>query len=79
MVHSYSPCQVGKQQLAILKEEGVDLRRVKMDHFNDTTDVEYLIWLLEQGCYLGLDRYPRRTKNLLITAVIPLWSTSRVM
>jgi len=60
MLHSYSPGQVGKQQLAILKEEGVDLKRVKMDHSNDTTDVEYLIWLLEQGCYLGMDRYPGR-------------------
>ena len=58
MLHSYSPGQVGRQQLAILKEEGVNLRRVKMDHSNDTTDVEYLTWLLEQGCYLGLDRYP---------------------
>ncbi|MFC2021903.1 phosphotriesterase [Chloroflexota bacterium] len=58
MLHSYSPGQVGRQQLAILKEEGVDLRRVKMDHSNDTTDVEYLTWLLEQGCYLGMDRYP---------------------
>ncbi len=58
MLHSYSPAQVGRQQIAILKEEGVDLRRVKMDHSNDTTDVEYLIWILEQGCYIGLDRYP---------------------
>ena len=57
-LHSHPANQVGKQQLAILKEEGVDLRRVKMDHSNDTTDVEYLIWILEQGCYLGLDRYP---------------------
>lgn len=58
MLHSYSPGQVGRQQLTILREEGVDLKRVKMDHSNDTTDVEYLSWLLEQGCYLGLDRYP---------------------
>ncbi|MBA7602766.1 Parathion hydrolase [subsurface metagenome] len=58
MLHSYSPGRVGEQQLAILKEEDVDLRRVKVDHSNDTTDVEYLVWLLEQGCYLGLDRYP---------------------
>ncbi len=58
MLHSYSPGQVGRRQLAILKEEGVDLRRVKMDHSNDTTDLEYLMWILEQGCYLGLDRYP---------------------
>lgn len=58
MLHSYSPGEVGRQQLTILKEEGVDLRRVKMDHSNDTTDVVYLTWLLEQGCYLGMDRYP---------------------
>ncbi len=58
MVHSYPAGQVSRQQLAILKEEGVDPKRVKVDHSNDTTDVEYLVWLLEQGCYLGLDRYP---------------------
>jgi phosphotriesterase-related protein len=63
MVHSYSPGQVGRQQLAILKEEGVDPRWVKFDHSNDTTDLEYLTWLLEQGCYLGLDRYPGRTTS----------------
>ncbi len=65
MLHSYSPGQVGRQQLEILEEEGVDLRRVKMDHSNDTTDVEYLIWLLEQGCYLGMDRYPGRNVSPL--------------
>jgi phosphotriesterase-related protein len=63
MLHSYSPGQVGRQQLAILKEEGVDPRRVKFDHSNDTTDLEYLTWLLEQGCYLGMDRYPGRTTS----------------
>jgi phosphotriesterase-related protein len=61
MLHSYSPGQVGREQLAVLREEGVDSKHVKMDHSNDTTDVEYLVWLLEQGCYLGLDRYPGRT------------------
>lgn len=60
MIHSYAPGRVGEQQIAILREEGVDLKRVKIDHSNDTTDVEYLTWLLEQGCYLGLDRYPGR-------------------
>jgi phosphotriesterase-related protein len=58
MLHSYSPGQVGRQQIAVLREEGIDLRHVKLDHSNDTTDVEYLTWILEQGCYLGLDRYP---------------------
>ncbi len=58
MLHSYAPEQVAKRQLAILKEEGVDLNRVAVDHVNDTQDLEYLYWLLEQGCYLGMDRYP---------------------
>jgi len=57
-LHSHSPSEVGRQQIAILKEEGVNLSRVKMDHSNDTTDVDYLMWLLDQGCFLGLDRYP---------------------
>ncbi|MCJ7743082.1 MAG: hypothetical protein MUO99_00775, partial [Dehalococcoidales bacterium] len=63
MLHSYSPGQVGRQQLAILKEEKVDLRRVKLDPSNDTTDLEYLTWILEQGCYLGMDRYPGRVTS----------------
>jgi phosphotriesterase-related protein len=58
MLHSYSPGEVGRRQLAILKEEGIDMRRVKVDHSLDTTDVEYLTWLLEEGCYLGMERCP---------------------
>lgn len=60
VIHSYPAGQVARQQLAILKEEGVNLHHVKVDHSNDTTDIEYLTWILEQGCYLGLDRYPGR-------------------
>ena len=60
MVHSFPTGQVARQQIRILKEEGVDLTRVKIDHSNDTTDIEYLKWILDQGCYLGLDRYPGR-------------------
>jgi len=58
MLHSYAPDQIGRQQIAILKEEGVDLRRVKLDHSTDTKDMEYLTWIIEQGCYLGMDRLP---------------------
>jgi len=65
MLHSYPAGRVGEQQLAVLKEEGANLRRVKLDHSNDTTDVEYLIWILGQGCYLGLDRYPGRNVSPL--------------
>ena len=60
MAHSFPTGHVAKQQIKIFKEEGVDLTRVKIDHCNDTTDTEYLEWILDQGCYLGLDRYPGR-------------------
>jgi phosphotriesterase-related protein len=71
-LHSWSPRRIGKRQIAILREEGVDLSRVMMNHSNDTADIDYLSWLLEQGCYLGMDRYPgkegltanERTKTL---------------
>jgi len=64
ILHSYSPDQVGRRQLAILKEEGVNLKRVKVDHCSYTTDVEYLLWLLEQGCYLGFEYYGGNTSPL---------------
>lgn len=60
MVHSYPTGHVARRQIKIFKEEGVDLTKVKIDHCNDTTDMEYLKWILDQGCYLGLDRYPGR-------------------
>ena len=60
MVHSFPTGHVARRQIKIFKEEGVDLTRVKIDHSNDTTDTEYLKWILDQGCYLGLDRYPGR-------------------
>lgn len=60
MVHSYPTGHVARRQIEIFKEEGVDLTRVKIDHSNDTTDTEYLKWILDQGCFLGLDRYPGR-------------------
>lgn len=65
VLHSYSPGQVGRRQLAIMKEGGVKPNRIKFDHSNDTTDVEYLLSLLKEGCYLGLDRYPGRNTSPL--------------
>jgi phosphotriesterase-related protein len=56
--HTWSPDRVGAQQVRILKEEGVDLSRVYIGHSNDDTDVDYLLGLLNQGVWLGMDRYP---------------------
>lgn len=63
MVHSHPGTQLARRQIAIFREEGVDLTRVKIDHSNDTTDTEYLEWILDQGCFLGLDRYPGRVTS----------------
>ena len=59
MVHSYPTGHVARRQIAIFKEEGVDLGKVKIDHSNDTTDTEYLKWILDQGCFLGTGSIPR--------------------
>ena len=56
--HTWSPDRVGEQQVAILEEEGVDLKRVYIGHSNDDTDMDYLLGLLDKGVWLGLDRYP---------------------
>ncbi len=56
--HTWAPERVGLQQAIIFEEEGVDLNRVYVGHSNDTTNVSYLIELLEKGAWIGLDRYP---------------------
>jgi phosphotriesterase-related protein len=58
ITHTWSPERVGDQQIAIFKEEGVDLDRVCVGHSNDTMDMEYLTGLLEKGVWVGMDRFP---------------------
>lgn len=45
-------------QLAIMKDEGMDMNRVKVDHVLDGTDRDYVRWIAEQGAWLGCDRIP---------------------
>ena len=56
--HAWAPERVGEQQVRIFEEEGIDLNRVYIGHSNDTTDLDYLIGLLNKGVWIGLDRYP---------------------
>ena len=62
--HTWAPERVGEQQVAIFKDEGIDLNRVYIGHSNDTDDIGYLAGLLEQGVWIGLDRYPGRPEVL---------------
>lgn len=46
-------------QLKIFEKNGVDLEKVVIGHCSDSQDIEYLLDLLKNGCYLGFDRiYP---------------------
>ena len=61
--HTWAPERTGEHQIAIFEQEGVDLTRVCIGHSNDTTDLEYLLGILDKGCWLGLDRYPGGARN----------------
>lgn len=56
--HSYAPGRVGERQWQVFREEGVPPQKVYIGHSNDTTDFGYLSGLLDQGVWLGCDRYP---------------------
>ena len=56
--HHWAPLEVGRRQVEILREEGVQMDRVCIGHSADSTDVDYLEDLLNAGVYLSMDRYP---------------------
>ena len=56
--HTWSPDRVGEEQVRILKQEGVDMGKVYIGHSNDDTDLGYLTDLIDEGVWLGLDRFP---------------------
>lgn len=55
--HTHALTQRGLEQQAIFTEEGVDLSRVIIGHSGDTTDLDYLERLIDNGSYLGMDRF----------------------
>src|ERR1700680_3489348 len=57
MGHSMPAVGTGPRQVEIFQEEGVDLARVQIAHCGDTDDVDYIERLIDQGVYVGLDRY----------------------
>src|SRR5262249_25594835 len=48
---------MGREQLDILAEEGVDPSRVVIGHSCGTADPRYHVDLLDRGAYLGFDRF----------------------
>jgi phosphotriesterase-related protein len=55
--HTHAHTFRGRDQQRIFKEEGVDLARVIIGHSGDTTDLDYLKELMDNGSYIGMDRF----------------------
>jgi phosphotriesterase-related protein len=54
--HTSAQTERGLDQQRIFKEHGVDLGRVMIGHSNETTNLDYLERLIENGSYVGWDR-----------------------
>ncbi|HVA20135.1 MAG TPA: hypothetical protein VMU55_08165 [Solirubrobacteraceae bacterium] len=57
MAHSMPAAGTGPRQAEIFEEEGVNMAKVQIAHCGDTDEVTYIEGLIEQGVYVGLDRY----------------------
>ncbi len=55
--HTDSHTERGYDQQKIFREEGVDLSRVIIGHCGDTTDLNYLRALMDEGSTIGMDRF----------------------
>lgn len=55
--HTHARSRRGLDQQRVFAEEGVDLTRVIIGHSGDTTDLDYLEELIDNGSYLGMDRF----------------------
>jgi phosphotriesterase-related protein len=74
--HTDAATRRGLDQIAIFKEEGVDLSRVIIGHSNQTGDLDYLQALLDEGCWLGYDRMgsgtPTAPRELQLQTLVEL-------
>ena len=57
-LHTYCPAESPRHQLRLLKEVGVDMNNVCVGHIPETTDMDFVKWIYDQGVWLGVDRLP---------------------
>jgi phosphotriesterase-related protein len=55
--HTHVQTHRGRDQQRVFKEEGVDLERVIIGHSGDSTDLDYLRELMDNGSFIGMDRF----------------------
>ncbi|MFD9001537.1 phosphotriesterase [Streptomyces sp. NPDC059582] len=56
-VHTNAIARTGLVAQEILRSEGVDLAAVVIGHSGDTNDLDYLHELIDNGSYVGMDRF----------------------
>jgi phosphotriesterase-related protein len=85
MAHSMPAVGTGPRQVEIFAEEGVDMAKVQIAHCGDTDDVGYIEALIEEGVYVGLDRYglemylPIDRRNATAAALLRAGHAERLM
>jgi phosphotriesterase-related protein len=57
MAHSRPASNTGPRQVEIFLEEGVEPSKIQIAHTGDSDDLSYIEGLLENGVWIGLDRY----------------------
>ena len=84
--HHNASMQMGTTQVRIFKEEGAPMDRIAIGHSADSTDIDYLESLLNEGVYLSMDRYPGRAprptweqRNATVKALIDRGWGDKVM
>lgn len=55
--HTHAATKRGLDQQRVFSEEGVDLSRVVIGHSGDSTDIDYLEQLIDNGSFIGMDRF----------------------
>ncbi len=84
MAHSRPASQTGPRQIEILLEEGVAPHKIQVAHTGDTDDLDYIERLLDQGVYIGMDRYgldlylPTDRRNATMTELLARGHAERI-
>lgn len=82
--HTYPANRTGLDQQRVFKEEGVDLSRTVIGHSDDSSDIDYLDQIIQNGSYCGMDRIglpaPRTDEQRadMVTALVERGYANRI-
>ncbi|MCZ2109402.1 MAG: phosphotriesterase-related protein [Dehalococcoidia bacterium] len=82
--HTYPANRTGLDQQRVFKDEGVDLSRTVIGHSDDSSDIDYLDQIIQNGSYCGMDRIglpaPRTDEQRadMVTALIERGYANRI-